>query len=109
MGNILFRGNILHDLGMAADGVDWFLLGAGGKVGILEDESESFLLEAGAKVEISSLNFKFKGEFFENFNWKLEFFAKIWTLRLEFYFSGGVAQHHQLKTKKTVLDYSRIY
>ena len=22
---------------------------------------------------------------------------------------GGAAQHHQLKTKKTVLDYSRIY
>ena len=22
---------------------------------------------------------------------------------------GGVAQHHQLKTKKTALDYSRIY
>ena len=25
------------------------------------------------------------------------------------YVQRGVAQHHQLKTKKTVLDYSRIY
>ena len=61
-------------------GVDWFLLRAGAKVGILEGESESFLLRPVGKVGILKEDLNFKGEFLANFNWKLEFFAKIWTL-----------------------------
>ena len=44
---------------MVADGIDRFLLGAGGKVGIL------------------GIDLNFKGEFLGNLNWKLDFFAEL--------------------------------